>query len=188
MTDDVMNGAPEGGAAEELGRQLEAVALEFKSGDPDAIASVSDMLADMRVELARQFETFAMLRDGASRRTGDDQPEAEGKQARSDIKTAVEGLSVIVRTLEKVDQLERQLARDRAEIEAAPQGQEAYEALLSQVSALIEARVEEALDARVEQRLRELGLTPALHAGAPPVEAITPADPRNAPSVDDAAA
>lgn len=144
--------------------------LELKSDEPASLAAMADMLGRMRMELDQQFRTFADLRDGAVRRAGEDQPEGEAKLARADLKAAVDALSVIVRTLEKVDQLERQLARDRADLEAQPESQDSYDALWAEVSVMIEARVEERLAERVLLRLSELGIEPPLHAGAPPGE------------------
>lgn len=178
MTDRMIDGVPAAAGADALAFAQAGMfdmpsTLELKADEPGSLAAMADMLGRMRGELDQQFRTFADLRDGAVRRTGDDQPEGEAKQARADLKAAVDALSVIVRTLEKVDQLERQLARDRAELEAQPESQDSYDALWSEVSGLIEARVEERLAERVQQRLHELGIEPPRHAGAPPGEAMS---------------
>lgn len=118
-------------------------ALETKGGEQSALATMADLLERMRKELDDQFRDFAGLRDAATRRTQTDLPEPEAKLARADLKAAVEALSVIVRTLEKVDQLQRQLTRDRAELESLPENQAAYDALFAEVERLIEARLAE---------------------------------------------
>ena len=145
--------------------------LETKADLPSSLAEMEDLLARMRGELAQQFQTFADLRDGAMRRAADDQPEAEAKLARADLKAAVEALSVIVRTLEKVDQLDRQMARDRAEREALPENRAAHEAVYAEIEALIEARVEERLARRIEDHRMALAAEAAVRPGAPPMPA-----------------
>lgn len=120
-------------------------ALETKGEPQPAFAAMADLLERMRRELDDQFRDFSTLRDHAAQRAQSELPDAEAKLARADLKAAVESLSVIVRTLEKVDQLQRQLTRDQAELEALPETREAYDALFAELDRLIEARVEERL-------------------------------------------
>jgi hypothetical protein len=149
-----------------------AVLLETKAGEPDALVLMEDILARMRDELDRQFQSFVTMRDDAARRVGEGLPEAEAKVARADLKAAVEAVSVIVRTLEKVDQLQRQLMRDAAELQEAPESAEAYDALWREVEARIDGKVEE----RLAERLRALGLDArAAATAAPPGTAGPPA-------------
>lgn len=93
-------------------------ALETKSAD--AAASAGDelrrLLNDMTVEMRAQFTTFRQMRESAAKALTDGD-EAAQKLARADVKAATDAMSLIVRTLEKVDSLQRQLARDR-QIEA----------------------------------------------------------------------
>lgn len=70
------------------------------------------MLNQMTGEMREQFAAFVELRKGAEIAAGDGD-EAAGKLARADLKAAVDAMGLIVRTLEKIDQLQRQLARDR---------------------------------------------------------------------------
>lgn len=117
--------------------------MEIKGEDAPSFAAMADLLDRMRLELDKQFQNFADIRDDAMRRVQAEGAEGEAKLVRADLKSAVEALSVIVRTLEKVDQLQRQLVRDQAELDSAPENVEAHEALFSQVEAMIEARVAE---------------------------------------------
>lgn len=168
MIDESFDGVPHGARDVTAFFHDRAEPLELKADESAALAEMAGLLTRMRSELDQQFQTFVHLRDGAMRRAGEDLPDAEAKLARADLKAAVEALSVIVRTLEKVDQLERQLARDRAEFEAAPESREAYNMLWGEVEALIEARVKERLAERVATLDHEHAITPPVHAGAPP--------------------
>ncbi len=126
--------------------------LETKAADEAALSGMAGLLADVKAELSAQFQTFAALRDEASRRSQPDLPEAEAKLVKADLKAAVDALNIIVRTLEKVDQLARQIAADRAELALSPDNRAAHDALLERVNMLIAARVEEALMARLAAR------------------------------------
>lgn len=119
--------------------------LEIKADEPAGLSGMADMLERMRNELDQQFRDFSDLRDDAARRAHTDLPDGEAKLARADLKAAVEALSVTVRTLEKLDQLQRQIARDRAEIDDQPQNRETYEALLAEIEQRIEDRIAEGL-------------------------------------------
>lgn len=126
--------------------------LETKAADEAALSGMAGLLEDVRAELSAQFQTFVNLRDEASRRASEDLPEAEAKLMKADLKAAVDALNIIVRTLEKVDQLARQIAADRAELSFSPENRAAHDALLARVNTLIAARVEEALMARLAAR------------------------------------
>jgi hypothetical protein len=125
--------------------QAERVLLELKSADQAAGAEeLRLLLTEMTREMREQFAAFRSLRAAAETdgMTGD---EAAQKLARADLKAATDAMSLIVRTLEKIDSLQRQLARDRAE-EAERQADEGgFEEALRDVERLIEARVEERL-------------------------------------------
>ena len=89
--------------------------LEMKSADPPPISAAEELrhlLNEMTTEMRGLFTTFRDLRLAAETliESGDD---TAGKLARADIKAATDAMSLIVRTLEKIDSLQRQLARDR---------------------------------------------------------------------------
>lgn len=121
------------------------VILEVKSAEMRQAQSDGDMrsiLSEMTVEMRSQFEAFRKLRGAAEAMfTGGD--DASQKLARADIKAATDAMSLIVRTLEKIDGLQRQFARDRR-MEAEQTADEGgYEQALQEVERLIEARAEE---------------------------------------------
>ncbi|WP_246659317.1 hypothetical protein [Rhizobium sp. FY34] len=121
------------------------VLLELKSADAAAGAEeLRLLLSEMTREMRDQFSAFRALRAQAEEQ-GMHGDEAAQKLARADLKAATDAMSLIVRTLEKIDSLQRQLARDRAE-EAERQGDEGgFEEALRDVQALIEARAKELL-------------------------------------------
>jgi non-ribosomal peptide synthetase component E (peptide arylation enzyme) len=86
--------------------------------------------------------------------------EGLAKQARADIKAATDAIALIVRTLEKIDALLRQLERDRLDAEERQLEARDPDVLRGEVEALIAARVEQALaerlDAAVAARLAEV--------------------------------
>jgi hypothetical protein len=136
----------DGGVAmedEALAEQVLAV-LEVKSAD--AIASPGEQLRqilnEMTVEMRAQFVTFRLMRESAAKALSDGD-EAAQKLARADVKAATDAMSLIVRTLEKVDSLQRQLARDR-EIEAERAADEGgYEEAKARFVQMIEDRANE---------------------------------------------
>ncbi len=100
------------------------------------------LLNEMTVEMRDQFSTFRRLRTAAEQALdhGDD---AAQKLARADVKAATDAMSLIVRTLEKVDALQRQLSRDRA-LEAERTADEGnYEDAKTRFMAMIEERAHE---------------------------------------------
>lgn len=123
--------------------EAERVLLELKSADQAAGAEeLRLLLSEMTREMREQFAAFRSLRAAAEAQaqSGD---ETAQKLARADLKAATDAMSLIVRTLEKIDSLQRQLARDRAE-EAERQADEGgFEEALKDVERLIEARARE---------------------------------------------
>ena len=101
-----------------LAGEVRRVLLEVKSADVpfDSADELRRLLNEMTVEMREQFSTFRRMRAAAeiALESGD---EAAQKLARADVKAATDAMSLIVRTLEKVDGLQRQLAHDR-EMEA----------------------------------------------------------------------
>lgn len=119
-------------------------ALEVKSADglPSPGEELRRLLNDMTVEMRAQFATFREMREGAAKALAEGD-EAAQKLARADVKAATDAMSLIVRTLEKIDSLQRQLARDR-EIEAERVADEGgYEAAKARFMKMIEDRANE---------------------------------------------
>lgn len=109
------------------------------------LAAMADLMRRMKAELESQFALFAKAREQAEARLLADLPEAEMKLCRADLKAAVDALSIIVRTLEKVDEMERRIMRDQQELANLSVSEADYEGLMADVERAIEARVAERL-------------------------------------------
>lgn len=98
-----------------LAGDVRTLVLETKSAEGVQVSAADELrrlLNEMTVEMRGQFDAFRKMRIAAEGLlAGGD--ETAGKLARADIKAATDAMSRIVRTLEKVDSLQRQLARDR---------------------------------------------------------------------------
>jgi hypothetical protein len=132
-----------------LADSVRAVVLETKSAETPAVApaeQLRQLLNEMTVEMRKQFESFRAMRAAADAalQGGD---EAAGKLARADIKAATDAMSLIVRTLEKVDSLQRQLARDREDEAERAVDAGGYGEAVREVERLIEARAQERFEA-----------------------------------------
>jgi hypothetical protein len=152
-----------------LAEDVRAVVLETKSAEGVQVSAAEELrrlLNEMTVEMRGQFDASRKMRIAAEGLlAGGD--EAAAKLARADIKAATDAMSLIVRTLEKVDSLQRQLARDREDeaeraAEASGYG-EAKERLLK----LIEVKAQAEAERRYEEWVRD---------GPPPgvIERISP--------------
>lgn len=152
-------GEGEGWGFERIGRAAERVVLELKSaGGMSAADRYELLLQDLMREMAKQFELFRSLRASAeamlSRIEAEDGAvdDAAAKLARADAKAATDAISLIVRTLEKVDALQRQFARDRAEAEEQRAESEDHERIRQELEALIEERALERAAAMLAAR------------------------------------
>lgn len=92
---------------------VEEYFLETKSGANAAPEDLRVLLNEMTAEMREQFAAFRELRRSAEAAASASGDEAAAKLARADLKAATDAMSLIVRTLEKIDQLQRQFARDR---------------------------------------------------------------------------
>lgn len=136
----------------------EAGAPEVKSAGGEG--ALSALLNDLTIEMRREFDLHRRLREAAAAWLEREEPKGEeleseelkgeardadgaaAKAARADLKAVGDAMQVIVRILEKIDTLQRQLARDRADRDdRAAVGDEA--ALRRKVETLIEARAQE---------------------------------------------
>lgn len=139
--------APYGtGADPETDAAVRTLWLETKAAaEPSPAEALQALLNDMTTELKQQFSLFQTIRADAQQKlaSGD---EGEQKTAKSDVKAAVDALSLITRTLEKIDSLQRSLARD---LEAAAE-QEFSEAVYEDMLASIDRKINE----RAEERMR----------------------------------
>ncbi|OHZ30360.1 MULTISPECIES: hypothetical protein [Rhizobium/Agrobacterium group] len=116
--------------------------LEIKAADLTALSDhYAGLLNELTREMSAQFEQFRLLREGAAAlMEGGD--EAAAKLARADLKAATEAMSVIVRTLEKIDALQRQLVRDREAEEERAGETETLDVVQARLLALVETQAE----------------------------------------------
>lgn len=139
-----------GWSAEECRRQVEIFALETKAGGPEEALRV--LLNDLTREMRDEFDYFRQLRFAAEAAGAGGGDEAAIKLARADLKLAVDAMQLIARTLEKIDSLQRQMARDReteAERDADGAG---YVENKRTLLAIIEQRAEDRARAIVAER------------------------------------
>lgn len=128
----------------ELEDDVRAVMLETKSGPspgPSPVAEMQRLLNDMTAELRAQFDMFQKIRARAE--LSIEGEEAEAKAAKADAKSAVDAISLITRTLEKIDGLQRGLADALAREAEDNFDDAAYQALLVDIGRKIANRAEE---------------------------------------------
>ncbi|WP_414900759.1 hypothetical protein [Rhizobium cremeum] len=152
-------GEGEGWSFEQIGRAAERVVLELKSAEGLSAADRYELLLnELMGEMARQFELFRSLRASAEamlsriEADGGAADDAAAKLARADAKAATDAISLIVRTLEKVDALQRQFARDRAEAEEQRAESEDHDRIRQELADLIEERALERAAAMLAAR------------------------------------
>ena len=124
----------------DAGAEVAALMLETKS-EPSPVAEMQGLLNAMTTELRAQFDMFQKIRVQAELRL--DGEEAEAKVAKADAKSAVDALSLITRTMEKIDGLQRGLADALARQAEENFDDAAYEALLADIDRKIADRAEE---------------------------------------------
>jgi hypothetical protein len=101
-------------AARDLAREL---TLEIKSAEVFADgAGLRSLLNEATEELKEQLRLFQRLRIEAARML--DAPDGDQKLARADLKAATDAIALIVRTLDKTDELQRKID-DAGEAERA---------------------------------------------------------------------
>jgi hypothetical protein len=138
------------------------VTLETKSRSPDKASGTIDgpdglwrLLNEMTTEMREQFLLFRELREGAGPALDGAADEALAKLARADVKAATDAMSLIVRTLEKIDTLQRQLARDReVAAESDAENQDYEEAV-----AFFQRRIDELVEQKVRAKLVAAGVS-----------------------------
>lgn len=151
-----------------------AVLLETKAERPaDPLAEMQAMLVEMTKELRERFQRFQSQRIAAEQDAEGAGDEAARKAAQADAKAAIEAVSLIVRTLEKIDGLQRTLIAERAEAERAAGDPDDVAALADEFDRLVEMRVREEIDAEIARRERQRALAEADAAGGAPLGAAT---------------
>ena len=137
---------------------VDGLLLETKS-EPSPTEALQSLLNEMQAELKAQFDVFKQIRVDAQTHLGGTD-EGEIKLAKADVKSASDALSLIVRTIEKVDGLQRTLAEDRMRAEEESFDDDAYQALLADIEQKIEQRAEEIAEKRVSSAGSENGRGP----------------------------
>jgi hypothetical protein len=111
---------------------------------------VTQLLNDMTIELKAHFQFFKLLRERAGE-GGEEGEETDGKQLRTDMKAASDALSLIVRTLEKIDELQRQMAKEHDLALEEEASSDDYEKAV----AFFLERIESLAEEKFQQRLRQ---------------------------------
>jgi len=144
----------------------------------DPLGEMQTMLVEMTKELRERFQRFQsekVLAEHAADAAGD---EAARKLAQADAKAAIEAVSLIVRTLEKIDSLQRALAAERTAAEEAAGGPDDLDALAAEFERLVEEKVAERWNARIaEGQVRDGAVAGEGVCRSPPsgLPAISPA-------------
>ncbi len=150
----VYGGLTGGAAAFEGGA---ALVLDTKAEGPcDPFLDMQAMLVEMTKELRERFQRFQSQKALAERDADAAGDDAVRKAAQTDAKAAIEAVSLIVRTLEKIDSLQRTLIAERAEAEAAAGEPDDEAALMAEFDRLVDARVKERIDAAKQEWQREI--------------------------------
>ncbi|WP_253204045.1 hypothetical protein [Rhizobium sp. X9] len=129
------------------------------------------MLNELTVEMRDQFHMYRNLRQASEAALLATAEDASGKQARADVKAATDQLSVVVRTLERIDVLQRLLAEERAALSGEDDTDtEDYEAAVAHFLQRIDELAEQKCRARMEAESAVTdeprnSVMPALEAG-----------------------
>ena len=130
-----------------------AAVLDTKAAGPgDPFLDMQAMLLEMTKELRERFQRFQSQRVLAERDADDAGDEAMRKAAQTDAKAAIEAVSLIVRTLEKIDSLQRTLIAERTDT-GEPEDETA---LIEEFDRLVEQRVKERMNAAKTEWMREI--------------------------------
>ena len=130
-----------------------AAVLDTKAAAPgDPFLDMQAMLLEMTKELRERFQRFQSQRVLAERDADDAGDEAMRKAAQTDAKAAIEAVSLIVRTLEKIDSLQRTLIAERTDA-GEPEDETA---LIEEFDRLVEQRVKERMNAAKTEWMREI--------------------------------
>lgn len=131
------------------------VILETKAEAVSPLDDLQDMLNSMTKELREQMQQFQRLRTLAADKSEDAGDEIDRKLIQADAKASIEAMSVIVRTLEKIDSLQRTIAHDRQMMAEQDFDEAGFEKLQAEFEARIESRAQDIAREREQQRARE---------------------------------
>ena len=129
--------------------------LDTKAEVFSPLDGLQDMLNEMTRELREQMQQFQRLRKAAEEKMALVEEEIDRKAIQADAKASIEAMSVIVRTLEKIDGLQRTIAHDRQMLAEQDFDEVAYEKLQAEFNDRIESRAQDIAREREQQRARE---------------------------------
>lgn len=120
-------------------RVANEILLEVKSAEAAASGEdLREILSGVTEELKEQLHLFRRLRREASDRLDD--PDGDHKLARADLKAATDAVSLIIRTLDKTDELQRKLDDERIAAEDRAVDPQRLDALCADLNRHIETR------------------------------------------------
>jgi hypothetical protein len=153
-----------GEARLETAPEIKSRADKLAAEDAARNGELRQMLNELTVEMRDQFHMYRNLRQASEAALLAATEDAPGKQARADVKAATDQLSVVVRTLERIDALQRLLAEERAALAGDDETDtEDYEAAVAHFLKRIDELAEQKCRARLEAEARR---TPSAPSGA----------------------
>ena len=127
----------EDAALEDIARR---VILETKAEAVSPLDDLQDMLNGMTKELREQMQQLQRLRIFAAEKAEIAGDEIDRKLIQADAKASIESISLIARTLEKIDSLQRTIAHDRQLAADTAFDDEKYSAFAAEMDDRIERR------------------------------------------------
>lgn len=135
------------GSAPETKSRADRTAAE----DAARNGTLRQLLNELTEEMREQFCMYRNLRQTGEAALASLADNADGKQARADVKAATDQLSLIVRTLERIDALQRVLAEERESLFAEDEtGAADYETAAAHFLRRIDELAEQKCRARLE--------------------------------------
>lgn len=123
------------------GSETAVPVLDLKAasnGDP--LDQMQAMLVEMTKELRERFQQFQSQRRRAEEAAGAAEDDAGRKLAQADAKAAIEAVSLIVRTLEKIDSLQRTILSERRVAQDLAGETADFEAVVAEFDRRVEAK------------------------------------------------
>lgn len=122
---------------------MATVVLDLKAeagGDP--LDDMQAMLSEMTKELRERFQRFQSQRRTAEQVAAQAEDDAERKLGQADAKAAIEAVSLIVRTLEKIDSLQRQILSERRDADERAGEAADFDAVVAEFDRRVEAKAQ----------------------------------------------
>ena len=138
----------------ETAPEIKSRADRLAAEDAARNGNLRQLLNELTVEMGEQFCMYRNLRQASEAAFLSTVEDASGKQARADVKATTDQLSLIVRTLERIDALQRVLAEEREALSGDDDAEtEDYEAAVAQFLKRIDELAEQKCRARLEADL-----------------------------------